>query len=150
MKMENISRKGMKYMNVGERVCLYKEKLGHKNYQDFGRAANVSGDWVNELSKKTEIKVTDMGNVINLARYLGITIDQLVINDDSELNQFQDVDITNIPDSCDDIGVLLNELSTLVTKENIKMDGILMDERSKQIFKDSLYVTKTLTKQHLL
>lgn|GEM_PF-2339539 len=137
-------------MNVGEKICSFKDKLEHKNFQDFGRAAKVSGDWINELSKKDKIKVTDMDNVINLCEYLGISINQLVVNDESEVNQFQDVDIANIPDSCDDIGVLLNELSTLVTKENIKMDGILMDERSKQIFRDSLYATRTLTKQHLL
>ena len=69
-------------MNVGEKICSFKEKLGHRNYQEFGRAADVSGDWINELSKKPEIKVTDMNNVIRLCGYLGITIDQLVKDDE--------------------------------------------------------------------
>jgi len=137
----------MRYLNVGEKICLYKEKLGHKNFQDFGRAANISGDWVNELSKKTEIKVTDMGNVINLTRYLGITIDQLVI-DDSDINQLQDIEANHITD-CDDIGILLKELATLANAPEIKMDGVVMNTRARAIFKDSLYAVTMLVKQHL-
>jgi len=39
-------------VNVGEKVCLYKEKLEFRDYQEFGRTAGVSGNWLLELNNK--------------------------------------------------------------------------------------------------
>ena len=132
-------------MNVGEKICLYKERLGHKNYQDFGRAADVSGDWINELSKKSEIKVTDMNNIIKICEYLGISIDQLVKDNES----LKEESIKNIDINSEDIGVLLNNMIILLQKEGVKMNNVAMNDKSREVCKDALNVVKTLVKQHL-
>ena len=136
----------MRLLNIGEKITQYKEKLNHSNFQEFGRAANCSGDWIKELSKKTEIKFTDMNNVINLCKYLGIQIEQLVVNDEDVPNNTTTENITDP----DDIGFLLNELVVwLDNKEGLKLDGVLMNDKCREICKDSLGVVRTLVKQHL-
>lgn len=137
-------------MNVGEKISLYKEKLGFKTFNEFGRAAGISGSWIGDISKKEEIKqVNDMNNVIKLCKYLGITIDQLVINDDSNIKNFESVGLTNINSNCEDIGIIINEMISLLNKPNIKMDGSLLNDKSKQMCKNALDVVKTLIRQQL-
>ena len=132
-------------MNVGEKICLYKERLKHRNYQEFGRAADVSGDWINELSKKPEIKITDMNNVIKLCEYLKITIDQLVKDDET----LEEEIIENIDLNSEDIGILINNMIILLQKEGVKMNNVAMNDKSREVCKDALNVVKTLVKQHL-
>lgn len=135
-------------MNIGEKISLYKDKLGFKNYQDFGKAVGVNGSWLLELSKKTEVSFIDLNNLLKICRYLGITIDQLV-NDDHIVLSNKTIEVTNINANCDDIGVIIDEIEELLSKEGIKIDGMLMNEKSKEICKHSLEVVKTLTRQHL-
>jgi len=134
-------------MNFGEKITSYKERLNHKNFQDFGRAANCSGDWLNNASKMEEIKVVDMHNLINLCDYLGITINQLVVNDEYLLDSDN---VTKNVSNSDDIGALLNQIvSYLSNNEDCKLDGVLMNDKAKEVCKDSLGVVRILTKQHL-
>ena len=135
-------------MNVGEKICSYKERLNHKNFQDFGRAADVSGDWINELSKKSEIKVTDMNNIIKLCGYLGISIDQLVKDDEIEIIESKGLEIIDI-NNANDIGILIDNMIALLGREGIKMNNVNMNDKSKEVCKDALNVVKTLIKQHL-
>lgn len=132
-------------MNVGEKICLYKERLKFRNYQEFGRAADVSGDWINELSKKSKIKLTDMDNVVKLCGYLKISIDQLVKDDETESKFVENTDIKDI----EDIGFLLNNMVQLLYKEEVKIDNVPMNDKAKQICIDSINVVRTLVKQHL-
>lgn len=134
-------------MNVGEKITSYKEKNDHANFQEFGRAADVSGDWIKELSKKTEIKVTDMNNVVKLCRYLGIQIEQLVINDEDDTKVIEDNIV--IDENSNDIGILLNQMVILMSRNELKMDGMPINDKAKQICKDALDVVRTLVKQHL-
>lgn len=137
-------------MNIGGKIALYKDKLGHKNYAEFGKAAGLNGNWINDLSKREEIKqINDMSSLIKLCRYLDITIDQLVINDDAKVDEFNTVEINNIDNNCDDIGTLINETIIFLDKQPIKMDGMLLNNEAKQTCKDALMVVKTLTKQYL-
>jgi len=135
-------------MNVGEKIIAFKDKLEHSNFQDFGRSAKVSGDWINELSKKQKIKVTDMDNVINLCDYLGITINQLVVNDEDKSPNVIEQDVFTDEDP-NDIGVLLNKLTILLSQDDCKLSGVAMSDKARQICLDSLNVAYTLTKQHL-
>lgn len=135
-------------MNVGEKISLYKEKLGHKNYQSFAKSAGVPGSWLNDLSKKDDIGLVDMHNVVKLCDYLGITINQLVI-DEELVNSVSVSEITNINQQCDDIGVIISEMIFLLDKEDIKLNGMLLNNTAKQICKDALEVVEILTKQYL-
>jgi len=133
-------------MNVGEKVFLFKERLNHKYFADFARAANVPPAWLNEIKDKEEIKqISDMSYLINLCSYLGMTIDDFLRNDDVIKEEIPEV----IDLNSEDIGVLLNNMILLLRKERTKIDNVIMNEKSKEVCIDSLNVVKTLVKQHL-
>jgi len=133
-------------MNVGEKVFLFKERLNHKYFADFARAANVPPAWLNEIKDKEEIKqISDMSYLINLCSYLGMTIDDFLRNDDVIKEEIPEV----IDLNSEDIGVLLNNMILLLRKEGTKIDNVIMNEKSKEVCIDSLNVVKTLVKQHL-
>ena len=133
-------------MNVGEKVFLFKERLGHKYFADFARSANVPPAWLNEIKDKEEIKqISDMSYLINLCSYLNMTIDDFLRNENVIKEEISDI----IDVNSEDIGVLINNMIVLLGKEGIKVDGMLMNDKSKEICIDSLHVVKTLVKQHL-
>lgn len=138
-------------MNIGEKITQYKDKLGFKNYQEFGKAAGVSGDWLLNLSKQDEIKLIDMNNLIRLCNYLGVTIDQLVKDDENKVDIEIDQNNANVTSDTNnaDIGNLIDEMSILLDNKVIKLNGILLNDKAKQICKDSLEVVKILTRQYL-
>ena len=133
-------------MNVGEKVYLFKERLNHKYFADFARAANVPPAWLNEIKDKEEIKqISDMAYLINLCSYLGMTIDDFLRNDDILKEEIPEVINLN----SEDIGILINNMILLLRKDGTKMDNVIMDDKSKEVCIDSLNVVKTLVKQHL-
>ena len=135
-------------MNVGEKICLYKERLNFRDYQEFGRAVGISGNWINETSKKSEIKqINDLGYLVKLCKFLGITIDEFLKDDKIETDELNEIDIVDV--NSEDIGVLINNMIVLLGRDGIKIDGMLMSDKSKEICVDSLAVVKTLVKQHL-
>lgn len=136
-------------MNVGEKICLYKEKLNHRHFADFARAANCSVPWLNDISKKDEIKtIADMGNLVNLCKYLGITIDQLLKNDEGNITNIEELDIIDT-NNVEDVGVSINNVIELLEKDGIKMNNVPMNDKSKEVCKNALNVVKVLVKQHL-
>jgi len=135
-------------MNVGEKICLYKERLNFRDYQEFGRAVGISGNWINETSKKSEIKqINDLGYLVKLCKFLGITIDEFLKDDKIETDESIESNIIDV--NSEDIGVLINNMIVLLERDGIKIDGMLMSDKSKEICVDSLGVVKTLVKQHL-
>jgi len=133
-------------MNVGEKVYLFKERLNHKYFADFARAANVPPAWLNEIKDKEEIKqISDMAYLINLCSYLGMTIDDFLRNDDVLKEEIAEV----IDVNSEDISILLNNMIILLRKEGTKMDNVTLNEKSKEVCINSLNVVKTLVKQHL-
>ena len=135
-------------MNVGEKVFLFKERLNHKYFADFARAANVPPAWLNEIKDKEEIKqISDMSYLINLCSYLGITIDEFLRDDKIEIDELNEIDIIDI--NSEDIGILLNNMIVLLRKDGIKINNVVMNDKSKEVCIDSLNVVKTLVKQHL-
>jgi len=135
-------------MNVGEKICLYKERLNFRDYQEFGRAVGISGNWINETSKKSEIKqINDLGYLVKLCGFLGITIDEFLRDDVIETDESIEPKIIDV--NSEDIGILLNNMILLLGREGIKIDGALMNDKSKEICIDSLAVVRTLVKQHL-
>ena len=133
-------------MNVGEKVFLFKERLNHKYFADFARAANVPPAWLNEIKDKEEIKqISDMSYLINLCSYLGMTIDDFLRNDDVIKEEIPEV----IDLNSEDIGVLLNNMILLLRRDGTKINNVVMNDKSKEVCIDSLAVVKTLVKQHL-
>jgi len=133
-------------MNVGEKVFLFKERLNHKYFADFARAANVPPAWLNEIKDKEEIKqISDMSYLINLCSYLGMTIDDFLRNDDVLKEEIPEI----IDVNSEDIGILINNMIVLLQKDGIKINNVVMNDKSKEVCIDSLNVVKTLVKQHL-
>jgi len=133
-------------MNVGEKVFLFKERLNHKYFADFARAANVPPAWLNEIKDKEEIKqISDMTYLINLCSYLGMTIDDFLSNNDVIKEEIPEVINVN----SEDIDILINNMIVLLRKDGIKINNVVMNDKSKEVCIDSLNVVKTLVKQHL-
>jgi len=133
-------------MNVSEKIYSFKEKLDHKYFADFARAANCAPAWLNEIKDKEEIKqIGDMANLKNLCSYLGMTIDEFLRNDEP----LKEESVENINIDTEDIGILLNNMIYLLGKEGIKMDNVVMNDKSREICKDAIGVLRTLVKQHL-
>jgi hypothetical protein len=136
-------------LNIGEKISLYKERLRFNNYQEFGKVVGVSGDWLLALSKKDDIKSFDKENTLKLCNYLKITTDQL-IKDDEDIENIKKVEkIDNINKECYDIGIIIDEIKMHLNKDDIKIDGIQLNNKAKQICKDALDVVKIITKQYL-
>lgn len=137
-------------LNIGEKVSLYKEKLEFKNYQDFARVVGVNGSWLLDLSKKNDISYIDINNLLKLCEYLGVTVDSFIKDDIVDSEKSKDIgSISNNLGGYDDIGILIDELNVLLEKDSVKLNGLLMNEKSKRICKDSLSVVKTLSRQYL-
>jgi transcriptional regulator with XRE-family HTH domain len=142
-------------LNIGEKISLYKERSGVNSYREFGDKIGVSERWIRELTKiKTikEIKLIDINNLMIFCDYLGITIKQLFKNDEdteNTLDNKQIINIDNIDDKCYDVGIVIDEMKILLDKDEIKMNGIKLNSKAKQICKDSLDVVKTLVRQYL-
>jgi len=133
-------------MNVGEKVFLFKERLNHKYFADFARAANIPPAWLNEIKDKEEIKqISDMSYLINICSYLGMTIDDFLRNDDVIKEEIPEV----IDLNSEDIGILINNMILLLRKEGTKMNNVNMNDKSREVCINSLNVVKTLVKQHL-
>lgn len=122
----------MSELNVGEKICLYRIKLKHKNFQEFAEAADVPGGWLLDLSKKQKINNVNMDYLLNLCNYLKITINQLMENDD--------LDLTN----------MIKSIIKVINYDNdIKMDGHSLNEKAKQVLKDALDISIDLVRQYL-
>lgn len=132
-------------MNIGEKISLYKERLKFRNFQEFGKAAGVNGSWLLELSKKDKVSFIDANNLKQLCKYLHISTDQL-LKDDEELSS-KSFDIENIDDT--DISVKIKEIIELLDKDDVKIDGQLFNNQAKEVGKESLQVVKQLIKQYL-
>jgi hypothetical protein len=129
-------------MNIGERISLYKERLGFRNYAEFSKAVGLKNDWLLETSKKSEIKVVDIGNLIKLSEYLQISIDELV-KDDTPVEEITTIDNEKISDKLKEIIFILDN------EDEVRLDGQLLNDKAKQVFKDGLEVCKQLTRQYL-
>lgn len=71
-------------MTIGEKITLLKESARFKNYQDFGKAVGLSGDWLLDLSKKQEVSTIDITRLIKIADYFNVTLDWLLKDNDND------------------------------------------------------------------
>lgn len=132
-------------MNIGEKISLYKEKLGFRNYQDWGKAVGINGSWILDLSKKDEVSFIDINNLKKLADYLNVTIDQL-LKDDEEPTSYDELKTL---DSKDLYVIMKKIIFILDNEEEVRIDGKLLNSQAKSTCKDSLQVVEQLVRQYL-
>ena len=130
-------------MNIGEKISLLKENMGFKNYQEFGKFVDLSGDWCLELSKKKEITTVDITRLIRISSKFNVSLDWLVLEngDNADLNILQNL-------SEDDIGLLLTNIQNSINNNSI-FNGTTMNELSVKLAVDSIKVIKKLIQQNL-
>jgi hypothetical protein len=132
-------------MNIGEKIQLLFKRSGYKNYADWGRAMGLPGDWLNELKKKVTIKIIDIERIIKIANYNQVSIDWLLKdhNDDNYIidnrNDLADNDIIN----------MLNQIQNQLKNEDVKFNGYVMNEESKQLTCDAIDILKGLVRNNL-
>lgn len=132
-------------MNIGEKIQLLFERSGYKNYANWGKAMGLPGDWLNELKKKVTIKIIDIERIIKIANYNQVSIDWLLKdhNDDNYIidnrNDLADNDIIN----------MLNQIQNQLKNEDVKFNGYVMNEESKQLTCDAIDILKGLVRNNL-
>lgn len=131
-------------MTIGEKISLLKENAGFKNYQDFGKAVGLSGDWLNDLSKKQEVTTIDITRLIKIADYFNVNLDWLL--KDNNDNYIIDVkkDLAE-----DDIGVMIDNIKNKISEGNTKFYGYSMGNEASKLANDAIDVVKKLIKQNL-
>lgn len=127
-------------MNIGQKINLLFERSDYKNYADWGRAMNLSGDWLNDMKKKDTIKTVDITKLIIFTEFNHITLEELLKNDRSI--DFND----DLPDN--DIKQMLNKIQ-IQLKDESKFENFIMNEASKEITYDAIDVLKGLIKSNL-
>lgn len=131
-------------MNIGQKINLLFERSGFKNYADWGKAMGLPGDWLNDMKKRDTIKTVDITRLITIAEYNQITIDELlkdndgnyVINMQSELKD-------------NDVYKMLNQIKKQLQENEVKFDGFIMSQESKDIAFDAIDILKGLIKSNL-
>lgn len=131
-------------MTIGEKISLLKESAGFRNYQEFGKAVGLSGDWLLDLSKKQDVSTIDITRLIKIADYFNVTLDWLLKDNDN--NYIIDVkkDLAE-----DDIGVMLDNVQNKINEGNTKFYGYFMSNEVSKLAYDSIDIIKKLIKQNL-
>ncbi|MCE5220173.1 MAG: hypothetical protein LLF98_02600 [Clostridium sp.] len=127
-------------MNIGQKIEILFQRSDYKNYADWGRAMNLSGDWLNDMKKKDTIKTVDITKLIIFTEFNHITLEELLKNDRSI--DFND----DLPDN--DIKQMLNKIQ-IQLKDESKFENFIMNEASKEITYDAIDVLKGLIKSNL-
>ena len=126
-------------MNIGKKISFIKENMGYKNYQEFGKAVGVNGDWLVDLSKKETVQMVDVTRLIVIVEHFGVTLDWL-LEDEKE-----DTPTAKSNLSEDDIGVMLDNIKTKIKEEkDNKFYGYSMHKISKLAYDGIDTITKLL------
>lgn len=138
-------------MNIGNFIINTKDKLGYKNFADMARTIGISPDFLLRLSKvesKEELKQVNVESLEKIANYIGVTIDELINPIKSNTTNIIDYNIKYISE-CNDAEVIINELICKINGNNMKYNGIDMNNESRQILIDSLDVVKQLVRSKI-
>ena len=130
-------------MNIGKKISFIKENMGYKNYQEFGKAVGLPGDWLVDLSKKETVQTVDVTRLIVIVKFFDVTLDWL-LEDEKEDTPIAK---SNLPD--DDIGIMLDNIKIKIKegKDN-KFYGCSMHKVS-QLAYDSIETIIKLIKSNL-
>ena len=130
-------------MNIGKKIVALKEGSGFKNYQEFGAAVGINGDWINELSKKDIIQTVDITRLIKICDYFNVTLEWLL----SDKNNCTFSLMEGV--AFDDICNMLNQIEVRLKGRNNAFNGCPMNEHSVELAKESVGIIKALIKQNL-
>jgi len=131
-------------MTIGEKITLLKESARFKNYQDFGKAVGLSGDWLLDLSKKQEVSTIDITRLIKIADYFNVTLDWLLKDNDNDYIIDVKKDLAE-----DDIGIMLDNIQNKINEGNAKFYGYSMNNEVSKLANDAIDIVKKLIKQNL-
>ncbi len=132
-------------MNIGEKISMLKDSLGFKSYTEYGKAVDLPGDWLLQLSKKEVVTTVDVTRLIKIAGYHNISLDQLLgVNEGGENNTINLK--KDLPDN--DIFKMIEDIQ-IELKDNAKFMGYEMNKECKNIAFDSLEILKGLIKSNL-
>ncbi len=131
-------------MNIGQKINILFERSEYKNYADWGKAMGLPGDWLLDLKKKDTIKTVDITRLMVIADYNQITIDWLL--KDNNGNYIIDIR-DSLPDN--DIYNMLRQIQNQLQNDDVKFNGYMMNQESKDITIDAIDVIKGLIKNNL-
>lgn len=124
-------------MNFGEKLIKLKDSKNIKYFADYGKLVGVSGDWLNDNSKKDFPQILNIPNLIRIAHHHKISLDYFFAEDDEIINFIK----TDLPE--DDIGMMLDKIQEQL-KNQTNFYGSKMSTECNQIASDSIDVVKQI------
>lgn len=135
-------------MNIGEKIQKLKESMNFKDYQEFGKAVGLPGDWIKDaLSKKESITTVDITRLIKIAEYFNVTLDWLLKDNNEWVIKYKEGFKEGL--TSDDIGIMLDEIDNKLCETNNKFYGYNMNKDTIILCKDALDEVKKLIKDNL-
>lgn len=126
-------------MTTGLKIALLKERLGFKNYREYGDFVGLSGDWLLDITKKAAITTVDVTRLVKIAVKCKVSLDWLLIDKSND-----DIIIVDHLDN-NDLLVKLNDLQQFVNEsDTVFFKGILLNENTTQLTSDGIKVLKQL------
>jgi transcriptional regulator with XRE-family HTH domain len=139
-------------MGIGSAIKNAKDKMNYPNFTVMATAMDVKSSTLNrlkEINNKEDLKTENVEVIEKISNFLGMTINEL-INFELEVDDsINSTAVEYISSECNDIGILINELITKLKEKEIKIDGFIMNDESKQTLIDSLNISKKLSKNKL-
>lgn len=130
-------------MNIGQKIQTLFKSRGFRNYQEFGKAVGLSGDWLIDLSKKETISTVDITRLLKLSDYFNVSLDWLLKDNEEWV-----VDIKgDFPN--DDIGIMFDGIVNKLSDKDNKFYGCNMNKESILLTKDAINEVKKLIKENL-
>ena len=126
-------------MTTGKKIALLKERLGYKDYQRFGEAIGVSGGWLLDQTKKTELTIVNIEMLKKVAVKCNVSLDWLLIDK-------PDDDIVILDELREnDLLIKLNELQQFVDEsKNLYFNNVELSKDTSKLASDGIKVLKQL------
>lgn len=127
-------------LNYGEKLTKLKDSLNIKYFADYGKIVGVSGDWLNDNSKKENPSAVNIQNLIKIADYHNISLDYFFRED---INTIENNELQP-----NDVGFTLEDLKRNIDNYE-SFYNIKLNDEAKRILLDGIEVLKGLVKSKL-
>jgi DNA-binding Xre family transcriptional regulator len=138
-------------MGLGLAIRNTKEKL-FSDYSKMAKAIGISNNILlrlKEIDNIEDLKQENIEVLEKISNFIGISINELIHFQLEDSTNENNIGISNINSECDDVGILISEVKEKIKQDNIKLNGFLMNDDSKQILTDSLGIAMKLAKNNL-
>jgi hypothetical protein len=129
-------------MNFGGKLQILYKSMNFKNWQEFGKFVDISGEWCLEKSKKKELTIVEVDRIIKICNKFNVTKDWLLSDDDTSVIEIKEGYSDN------DIGTMLDKI-ILQVKEPSQYYGTNLNKTNSVLIADTIEEVKRLIQDNL-